>query len=247
MADASVSVKLCSNCGAAERGKRARCKTCEADYHRAWRAANAERVAAKHAAWAAANKEKVRQASAQHYARNREKLTQWRSKNRERLAEKTARYRAENPAKVKAALAAWYVKNKGRVERYKAARRVHIAALDAARYLRLREFIRARVDAWNAAHPWCNRIRQQNRRARQQSNGGTISKDVDTKLLVLQRAKCAACRKELSGGYHIDHIMPLALGGPHDDKNLQLLCPSCNLSKHCKHPVDFMRSRGFLL
>jgi 5-methylcytosine-specific restriction endonuclease McrA len=29
--------------------------------------------------------------------------------------------------------------------------------------------------------------------------------------------------------------------------NLQLLCQPCNNQKHVKHPVDFMREKGFLL
>lgn len=44
-----------------------------------------------------------------------------------------------------------------------------------------------------------------------------------------------------------DHIMPMDLGGSNDASNLQLLCQSCNSSKHAKHPVDFMQERGFLL
>lgn len=72
--------------------------------------------------------------------------------------------------------------------------------------------------------------------------------DIQDKLLVLQRGRCACCRCDLRNEkYHLDHHMPLALGGAHDDRNMQLLCKTCNLSKHSKHPVDFMQSRGFLL
>lgn len=62
-----------------------------------------------------------------------------------------------------------------------------------------------------------------------------------------QKWKCVACRKSIKLKYHVDHIMPLALGGKHERLNIQLLCPSCNLSKHKKHPVDFMQSIGYLL
>ena len=41
--------------------------------------------------------------------------------------------------------------------------------------------------------------------------------------------------------------MPLALGGKHEDENLQLLCATCNLSKGAKHPIAFMQSKGRLL
>lgn len=67
------------------------------------------------------------------------------------------------------------------------------------------------------------------------------------KLGRLQKWKCAICSRSVKASYHIDHVMPLALGGKHEPANLQLLCPSCNVRKSAKHPVDFMRERGFLL
>ena len=55
------------------------------------------------------------------------------------------------------------------------------------------------------------------------------------------------CSVDVSKNYHIDHIMPLALGGYNGPPNLQILCRTCNQKKYCKHPVDFMQERGFLL
>lgn len=62
-----------------------------------------------------------------------------------------------------------------------------------------------------------------------------------------QRWLCVVCKTDLKNGYHMDHIMPLEKGGSHEPKNIQLLCPSCNVRKSAKHPVDFMQERGFLL
>ena len=62
-----------------------------------------------------------------------------------------------------------------------------------------------------------------------------------------QRWKCAVCTVDIKRTYHVDHVMPLAKGGEHAPHNLQLLCPSCNVRKSAKHPIDFMQSRGFLL
>jgi 5-methylcytosine-specific restriction endonuclease McrA len=61
-----------------------------------------------------------------------------------------------------------------------------------------------------------------------------------------QGGKCVVCRETL-GEYHVDHIVPLALGGEHSKHNVQLLCPKCNGSKGAKHPIDFMQSIGMLL
>lgn len=66
-------------------------------------------------------------------------------------------------------------------------------------------------------------------------------------LVKSQKGMCAACNKNLKNGYHVDHIMPLALGGKHEIQNIQLLCPPCNLKKSSKHPIDFMQSMGKLL
>lgn len=63
----------------------------------------------------------------------------------------------------------------------------------------------------------------------------------------LQKWKCAICMKKLKGKYHADHVMPLALGGEHHQTNIQILCPSCNMRKNAKHPVDYMRQVGFLI
>lgn len=86
------------------------------------------------------------------------------------------------------------------------------------------------------------------RRARLVGASGIVSKGIDQVLLKYQKGRCACCRELLkSGSTHLDHITPLAKGGLHEDRNLQLLCAGCNLRKGSKDPVDFMRSRGFLL
>lgn len=76
---------------------------------------------------------------------------------------------------------------------------------------------------------------------------GRLPAGVVLELFQSQSGKCAACNKSLKLGYHVDHIMPLALGGGHEKLNLQLLCPPCNLKKSSKHPIDFMQSMGKLL
>lgn len=46
---------------------------------------------------------------------------------------------------------------------------------------------------------------------------------------------CRACNIHLDrDNWHLDHIVPIALGGPHEWANVQALCPTCNLRKHAK-------------
>jgi hypothetical protein len=110
------------------------------------------------------------------------------------------------------------------------------------------EITKASTAAWAKANPEAKRIHSNNRRARKIESGGKLSNGLSVKLFKLQRGKCACgCKQPLGDDYHLDHIMPLALGGTNTDDNIQLLRSICNLQKNAKHPVDFMQQRGFLI
>lgn len=83
--------------------------------------------------------------------------------------------------------------------------------------------------------------------SRNRRKHGRLPRGTVKQLLGLQQEKCAICRCSLDDGFHVDHIIPLALGGLHTKRNIQLLCASCNVRKSAKHPIDFMQERGFLL
>lgn len=42
---------------------------------------------------------------------------------------------------------------------------------------------------------------------------------------------CGICNEEIEGEFHVDHIVPLSLGGSHTKENCQPAHPFCNLSK----------------
>lgn len=90
-------------------------------------------------------------------------------------------------------------------------------------------------------------IYNQNRKARKRNQLGNISPLLINKLLVLQNNRCANCHVELNNKYHMDHIIPISLGGKHDDGNLELLCPKCNLRKSNKDPIVWANENGRLL
>lgn len=104
----------------------------------------------------------------------------------------------------------------------------------------------AKSAKWREANPEARRIYEHNRKER--ASGGRLSSGLSAKLFKLQRGKCACgCGKPLGDEYHLDHRMPIALGGTNSDDNMQLLRKLCNLQKSKKHPIDFMQSRGFLI
>lgn len=87
----------------------------------------------------------------------------------------------------------------------------------------------------------------QKRRARQLNAGGVVTKNIEKLLVQRQKWKCACCKTKLTNKWHLDHIYPLFQGGRHEDKNLQILCVFCNLSKGSTDPIKFMQKNGYLL
>lgn len=134
----------------------------------------------------------------------------------------------------------WYAENKQRrIETNKAWLSVN-PGVASARYKIWRENNRDVVNAHD-----------RNRRARQKSSLGTHTALDVQKLYVLQKGRCANCNRKTNQGnrknYHVDHVMPLALGGGNGPDNLQILCPRCNLEKRAKHPDAWAKENGRLL
>jgi HNH endonuclease len=149
---------------------------------------------------------------------------------------KAAIYRAENQEKVHDGRVAWATNNRDKLK----------SSRDAWR-LANREKQKVLTADWSKVNPEARRVLRQNYRARKLANGVGISKDIAARLFLLQKGLCPCCNNPLGDNYHLDHIMPLVLGGSNTDRNIQLLRATCNQHKHAKHPIEFMQSRGFLL
>lgn len=113
-------------------------------------------------------------------------------------------------------------------------------------YERNKESVNARARAWQKSHPEHNAATQAKRRAKAREEDSHTPEDIRD-LMRLQRSKCAVCGEKIAKRFHVDHIVPLSRGGGNERANIQLLCPTCNLRKSAKDPVEFMQQRGFLL
>jgi len=89
------------------------------------------------------------------------------------------------------------------------------------------------------------RYRSHTRNRRAKTEGTHTAEDI-ADIFRMQNGKCAYCRKKLEK-YHVDHIVPMSKGGLNWRSNLQLTCPSCNLRKNSKNPMDFAKENGLLL
>jgi 5-methylcytosine-specific restriction endonuclease McrA len=155
----------------------------------------------------------------------------WNKRNRDVVNAAVDKWRAANPEKVRDIARSWRQRNSDRVKE---------------------NWIRNYADKkyykeWRENNRLKARIVSQNRR-KVVRNGKVVDKvsyDIIDRLLEEQDYECAHslwwCKVDfLFNKFHLDHIIPLALGGKHEDGNLQLLCVNCNLSKGSKHPDDFI-------
>lgn len=189
---------------------------------------------------------------------------EYRKNNKEKMRVATDKWKAENPEKVKAAAKRVFEKRKllfpaleaerARVAQNKWAKNNpdKVRAIKAKTTKKNKHAIdakaRERTKKWKMLNKEQVIIQNHNKRARTKAAFGKLSAGLAHKLLLLQKYTCACgCGGNLNDGYHLDHRMPIALGGANEDSNIQLLTAKCNLQKHKKHPIEFMRSRGFLL
>ena len=168
----------------------------------------------------------VRNWNKKHPERLKSTKAAWAKANVEKQRVWYRRWRAQNPEAAYAATRAWREANPEKVR---------------AAWLKSAEDRRVWKHAYYVTHHAEYRVYVQNRLRRIRESGGRLSRDIVARLQKSQQNRCRYCSTSLDLGYHIDHIMPVALGGAHADDNIQLLCPQCNLKKGAKHPDQFLQ------
>ena len=221
-------------------------------------ATHAEEINAQAKAYRAAHPEKQKARKKSYYAAHYEEINaqakEWHAAHPEKTKAARKKWAAAHPEKQKACDKSWRAAN---IDKFNATRRAWYAAhpekgRTSSKVYRAAnpEKVKALSKAYLAEHPEKYREYANKRRARKLDQLGSVTPGVGRVLLEKQRNRCAAphCRKQLRDRttWHIDHIMPLVLGGLHDDANLQLLCAHCNVSKHAKHPDDWLKQHGEL-
>lgn len=111
--------------------------------------------------------------------------------------------------------------------------------------------VKERVDKWRkfnwiALKPKLLEYRHRRLARQKNAEGSHTHKDV-LMILGLQKYRCATCKTSIKRAFHIDHVVPLSMGGSNDRLNIQMLCPTCNLRKSDKDPLRWANENGFLL
>ena len=245
---ASQTTKVCTKCKTekpvdlfhkkvgVKNGLASNCKACRNDHNKNAYSKNIERERERKRRYRVANPNVDRE---------------YQAKNKERLAEHKRKYYEANSTQEKRRSSDYYYANRDEINRdrreYRRANREAESLLSRLSYAENRDRLRAQSKAWRDRNKEKVRACRSNTKAIRRSAYGRLTANIIPRLFKLQRGKCACCGKPLGDNYHLDHIMPIALGGTNTDNNVQLLRAECNHQKHAKHPVDFMRQRGFLL
>jgi hypothetical protein len=126
-------------------------------------------------------------------------------------------------------------------EEYKIKKREHHKISSAKRYLENREENIKQASEWQKNNPERAQHRNRKRRAKIKNAEGSHTLEEIDEMLEKQQGLCACCGVTLGDRYgkHLDHIMPIVLGGRNSIDNLQWLCQFCNLSKNAKHPDEW--------
>lgn len=73
---------------------------------------------------------------------------------------------------------------------------------------------------------------------------GKLSKEQYINIIERSKGLCFWCSKLIESKIHLDHVLPVCLGGKTTVDNLVVSCRMCNQSKGGKHPLVFLESLG---
>lgn len=152
-----------------------------------------------------------------HSAEYAEYNRQWREQNPSYHSEYNKRWRTENEAEYR-----------------KSYRQYREANLDKVResFARWEANNPKHTTEWTQRNPERAREIVRRRRARLRSVPTFIVTERDiVRLIARHGGKCAYCAGILGDGYHMDHVMPVSLGGSNGIGNLAPACATCNTSK----------------
>ncbi len=190
--------------------------------------------------------DKRKETIANYYARNREAILENLKKYWEENPEKRQEIRRrsckktydEDPEKFRQKARKWRGENPERFREIIA--KAYRKAYDAQP-----EKFREQVREWKKNNP--DKVREMSRhraalkRAQGYGASGHVSRNINQILMSSQKGRCYYCNRDLLElGFHQDHKVPLAREGLHDDSNLVLACPPCNLKKSTKTAEEFI-------
>jgi hypothetical protein len=217
-----------------------------------------EKIQALNRDWAVANKQQLAAAKQRYATNHREDLKAYHREyyqaNKQHIKAQGEQWRRDHPDYLTTYEKAYYQAKKSTAPYWTKERQAERRKNDPEKwrrwanewYARNKEQCKASGKRWiaenRAAFNETARVRNRNRQARINGNGGHHTKIDIRELYAKQGGKCVACAADLADGFHADHIMPVSRGGSNDIGNIQLLCAPCNLKKHAQHPSEWLKT-----
>ena len=162
----------------------------------------------------------------------------YRKANREIIREWDRLFREANREKLAAkAITHYHANREQRLEQQRAYKK--------ANREKVRRWARAYQQAYRKANPLKVKAARQRQEARRRNAPGRFTAKDIIRQWHRQNGECFWCGTRCgtspqdTNTYHVDHITPLARGGSNWPRNLCISCPSCNMSKQDKYPVEF--------
>lgn len=146
--------------------------------------------------------------------RNKQRSVKWIKANKEKFREYRERWEEENKERRRKYLSEWYQKNK--------------------------ESLSIRQKEWWNANPDKRKLYKHRYYGKMKEQLGEVSSDIVERLFIEQRGLCYYCGIDLEE-WHLEHMIPISRGGLHDDRNLCISCPTCNLRKQNKTAEEFIQ------
>lgn len=176
----------------------------------------------------------------------------WWDKNTESQSAKGKAFRIANPEVNKIQQKRKYAKDRQKyrdmVKDYTSRNKEKVGAYNLEWRKANREHLANYYEEWRVANPEAVAAKAHKRRAAKLGSAEHFTKADVQAAYDRQKGRCHWCRADISKGYEIDHVMPLALGGDNSRRNIALACVPCNRGKSKTHPIDFARKRlGLLL
>lgn len=186
------------------------------------------------------NKEVINQKKKEWYYKNLYKAKKQREKyyieNKEKLLNQKKEYYNSNKEKIKEQSRQHYHSN---VEELRKTHKIYIEKNKESYLAKKRIYNKtdsAKLSSINSKH----------KRKAIIKNGDVTTKQL--KELYQNTKVCYWCNEKLvKGNIHLDHYFPLSKGGTHSTSNLVLSCPTCNMQKYNKDPIEFAIQKGKLL
>jgi 5-methylcytosine-specific restriction endonuclease McrA len=154
--------------------------------------------------------------------------------NREYQRKLQAKKRAADPEKHRAYKRDWYARN---LE----TQRAYVASKARARWARDPEGELLKQRLKYKESPF--RMQEAARKRRAQHSGGAgLTEDQWLQILEINDNRCAYCLVQ-STDLEVDHVVPLAKGGTHEESNIVPACSECNTSKNDKLLLEIFAPR----